>query len=127
MSFKIKIEKLPSGSCRVAFDGRLDAGTYMEAEKHLAPIYLSPPAKLVFDMTNLDFISSMGIRVILKTRKAVEAAGGRVLMTNLQPQIEKVFEITAALPKESIFAGIDEADRYFAHIQQMEIEKQKGK
>jgi len=41
------------------------------------------------------------IRVIMVARKAVTSRGGKVILVNIQPQIEKVFEIVRALPAGS--------------------------
>jgi anti-anti-sigma factor len=77
----------------------------------------------MFDMTKLNYISSMGLQVLFKARKAIEAHKGSVIMANLQPQITKVFEIVKALPPETIFQSIEEADDYFDLMQRREIEK----
>ena len=44
-------------------------------------------------------------------------------LINSQPQIQRRFEIVIALPGESVFASIKEADEYFDFIQKKEIEK----
>ena len=125
MGLKIQIKKRSGNHYLVDLDGRLDGETWQRCQEELQPIFKKNPSAVTFDLADLDFISSMGIRVILITRKAVEVTGGKVFMVNLQPQIAKVFEITAALPKERIFESVDEADRYFASIQEKEINKQK--
>ena len=109
------------GGALVSIEGRLDTENWEECEKRLQPVVNSKPKSLTLDLALLDFISSMGIRTIIKLRKAVEEQGGKVLLMNMQPQIQKVFEITAALPKERIFASVQEADRYFAAIQKREL------
>ena len=38
-------------------------------------------------------------------------------LTNLQPQIRKVFDIIHALPSLNVFESVDELDRYLASIQ----------
>jgi hypothetical protein len=45
------------------------------------------------------------------------------LMANLQPQIKKVIEIAQALPSESIFASIEEADAYFDAMQKKVLDQ----
>ena len=117
--FKASVSK-KSGGYLVDIDGRLDSETWAECEEQLKPVLDARPRVVTFDLADLDFISSMGIRTILKVRKAVEAHGGKVLLADMQPQIAKVFEITAALPKERIFASVEEADRYFTKIQERE-------
>ncbi|MEM8604798.1 MAG: STAS domain-containing protein, partial [Cyanobacteria bacterium P01_H01_bin.121] len=72
---------------------------------------------LVFDMKNLDYISSAGLRVIFKSAKQAKAKGGRIAVANRQPQITKVFEIVKALPDLQVFSNDAEMDRYLQHIQ----------
>ena len=57
------------------------------------------------------------MRVILVTQKAMKAAGGEMALTNLQPQIRKVFEIIMALPSMNVFEDVAELDRYLTGIQ----------
>ena len=78
----------------------------------------------MLDMAGLKYISSMGLRSILHTRKAIENAKGSVLMLNLQPQIAKVFEIANALPNVPVFTSTAEADRYLDAIQRKTIDPQ---
>ena len=59
---------------------------------------------LVLDLAGLDYISSAGIRSIFKARKALAARGGKVLVVNPQPQIQKVFDVVKAVPMNEIFA-----------------------
>jgi anti-sigma B factor antagonist len=77
----------------------------------------------VFDLNAVTFISSAGIRVILKTQKALKQRNGKVVLISLQPQVKKVFEIIDALPSLSVFASIEELDQYLDHIQRKITEK----
>jgi anti-anti-sigma regulatory factor len=65
----------------------------------------------------------MGVSAILKAKKTIETEGGSFLMTNLQPQIKRVFEIINALPSVSIFESPEEADRYLAEMQKRALEE----
>jgi anti-anti-sigma factor len=125
MSLNIYIEKRQEGYYAVKLDGRLDSHTYADCENKLFPVLNHDPRVLLFDMAGLTYISSMGLRVIIKARKKVESKGGAVIISNLQPQIAKVFEIASALPDVNIFAGVEEADRYFDVMQQRELDRQK--
>jgi len=124
MSLHVKVSKQREGYFVVTFNGRLDSQTSAEGEAKLAPLLTGVAKVVLLDMTFLDYISSMGLRLILKTRKALEALNSRLIMSNLQPQIAKVFEIAKALPPQAIFASVAEADRYFDMIQRKELEKQ---
>jgi anti-anti-sigma factor len=127
MNLDVKISRKEEGYFVVSLDGRLDSETYAFCEEKLTPILNAATRGLTFDMSGLSYISSMGLRVVIKTRKAIEGAGGKVLMVHLQPQIAKIFEIAAALPRYQVFASIREADEYFTAMQEKTIEEQKNK
>ena len=63
------IEKILNGdSATVAIVGRLDTQTAPELEKEL-DTFISGLKALTFDMKGLEYISSAGLRVILKAQK----------------------------------------------------------
>jgi anti-sigma B factor antagonist len=102
--------------------GSLDTNTYQILEARVDDVLRHSPRTVVFDMAGLDYISSMGLRVILKTEKNLKQKGGNVVLTNLQPQIEKVFEIVNALPSLTIFKDTNEMDAYLDKMQKKALE-----
>ena len=124
MALRIEIEERGKDRFLVRLDGRLDSNTASDCERRLAPL-LETARQLVLHHEKLEYISSMGLRVILKVRKAIDAKKGSVVITNVQPQIQKVFEIANALPAQSIFASVEEADRYLDRMQALALEKQR--
>lgn len=125
MPLKAGVEKRKNGIYVVSPEGSIDSETYADLERKLQPIVEASAKVIVFNMNMVEYISSMGISVILTTKKAMEKAGGTVIMVNVQPQIKKVFEIVKALPNFNVFASIDEADDYLMRLQQQEMEKRK--
>ncbi len=123
MAFTVEIEDLRDGVKVVRPEGRLDTTTHSILDTALAPVVADFDGTLVFNLGRLEFISSAGLSVLFKTRKTLAANGGRVLFSNLQPQIEKVFDIVKALPDTNIFASVEEADQYLAAIQKRVIEE----
>ena len=122
MQLTIDIGKRDSGVFTVSLGGPLDTATYLEFEKAIAPI-LSPSTKaIVLNMQGVNYISSLGLGAIFKVANAVHKNQGAVLITDLQPQIKKVFDTVKALP-ESIFRSIEEADEYLNEIQKKALEK----
>lgn len=67
----------------------------------------------------------MGLRIVIKMRNFIEGNGGGVHIINMQPQIEKVFEITNLLGGMTLFASIKEADVYFNAMQKKVLESLK--
>lgn len=126
MDLKIQIYEPKGDSRRIALAGRLDTHTYDKLDRLLAPVLGSSVRALVFDLAELEYISSAGIRSIFKARKAIEGRGGKVLVSNLQPQIQKVFDIVKAVPMNSIFSTTEEADSYLDLMQKRVLQDGDG-
>ena len=108
----------------VSLSGRLDSATFELLEKRLDVLTGRRVHALHFEMGGLDYISSLGLRAVMKAMVMVKQQDGTIGMSNLQPQIKKVFEIAQMLPTETVFASVEEADRYFDAMQRKELAKQ---
>jgi anti-anti-sigma factor len=117
MTLSIRVTPADQFSQRVTLAGRLDTLTCTELDRQLAPILASSINSLVLDLAAVDYISSAGVRSIFKARKALSAHGGRVLVVNPQPQIQKVFDVVKAVPLSDIFSSVAEADEYLDAMQ----------
>lgn len=117
MPLTVTSKEREAGVITVCPAGSLDSNTYTILEERLAQIRETRPRAIVFDLKDLTYISSAGVRVFVIIFKAMKATGGTVALTNLQPQIRKVFEIIQALPSLNIFESVEELDRYLAAMQ----------
>jgi len=117
MALTIHVERRTGARVLVKLSGRLDVATYQQCRNALEPVLSGVTRYLVFDLADLDYISSMGLRVVLEARQAIEQKGGQVSLAHLQAPIRRVFEIAAVLPEENIFTSVAEADHYFDVIQ----------
>lgn len=90
------IEKVLNGeSAKIIVVGRLDTQTAPELEKEIDSI--APNLKeLTFDMAGLEYVSSAGLRVILKAQKIMNAQGSMKLI-GVNDSIMEVFDITGFL------------------------------
>ena len=88
-------KKIIGDAATLIVSGRLDTQTAPELENELDSI-LSGLKELIFDMTNLEYVSSAGLRVILKAQKAMNAQGSMKL-TGVNDSIMEVFDITGFL------------------------------
>lgn len=117
MSLTVSVTEEEKGVVTVSPVGQIDSSTYEEFFKRIEPVLNGTARVMVLNMEGVDYISSMGISVILKARKAIEGNSGTFLMVNLQPQIEAVFDIVKALPSIRVFKNLQEADNYLAAMQ----------
>ena len=90
------IEKKINGEeVTLVVSGRLDTQTAPQLESELDSV-LANAKDLTFDMANLEYVSSAGLRVILKAQKAMNAQGSMKL-TGVNDSIMEVFDITGFL------------------------------
>lgn len=97
--------------------GALDTENYQQLKDKAATQLKKELKNLVLDLKSLDYISSMGISVILEIRKMTESIGGNFMMANVPAHIDHVFKTVNALPDVPMFENIKEADEYFLAIQ----------
>ncbi|HSH06156.1 MAG TPA: STAS domain-containing protein [Burkholderiales bacterium] len=117
MSLTIAVDASQPPFGRLSLAGRLDTTTAPALEKKVDEVLAAKPLAVVFDMAALEYISSAGLRAIFRTQKAMHAANGEVLMVNLQPAVQKVFDIVKALPLKSVFRSVEELDDYLDAMQ----------
>ncbi len=91
-------------------------------ESRLELIFEGTPRLIVFDMKELDYISSMGVRVVLQTQKKMKSLSGSSRLMNLKSPVEKVFEIINALSSDQVFSSEQEMDYYLDKIQKKVVE-----
>lgn len=105
------------GAYAVTLSGEINGQTFSILENKLNQLLAEKPTLIVLDMADVSYLSSAGIRVILKTRKALAANAGKLVFMNLQPQVKKVFEIINALPSMRVFKDLREMDAYLDRMQ----------
>ena len=88
-------KKINNDAVTLIVSGRLDTQTAPELEAELDSV-LEGLKELTFDMTNLEYVSSAGLRVILKAQKAMNTQGSMKL-TGVNDSIMEVFDITGFL------------------------------
>lgn len=85
-------QKRDAEKLTLALEGRLDTTTSPELETSLSGLLLGV-SDLIIDMTDLEYISSAGLRVILKAQKIMSAQGSMTI-TGVNESVMEVFEIT---------------------------------
>jgi anti-anti-sigma factor len=102
----------------LVLSGRLDTDTAPELDAALNRVITSAHIpRLVFDLNQLDYLSSAGIRCFVRARKAIEPNGGQVVIVNPRPPVRKVIEIVQAIPPGGIFDSVAELDAYLDEMQ----------
>jgi anti-anti-sigma factor len=123
MGLQVDITFRSNELCEILLAGSLDTDTASQLEKELETVFDSASKELMFNMKELDYVSSAGIRVIALACRKLKEKGGDILMLSMQPQIQKVFEIVKALPNLKMFKDWEEMDEYLDAVQELEKSK----
>jgi anti-anti-sigma factor len=65
--------------------------------------------RLVFDFTKVDYISSVGLRVLMLAARQIREQGGTVVVAALQPVAREIFEISRFNLVFQCFGSVREA------------------
>ena len=90
MDIKKSIE---SGKAVFKISGKVDTLTAPTLEKELDEVFDTVEA-LEFDLENLTYISSAGLRVLLTAHNVMEDKDGEMKVINVHPDVMEIFEIT---------------------------------
>lgn len=116
MGLDIRIIKKRENVYAVKLKGSIDTETTLQLEKELKKIIDEKTKAVVFDMSGVDYINSVGIRLIVNTQKTLQAQQATFALTNLQPPIKKLFEIMKILTMIDVFDDVEVADKYIDQI-----------
>ena len=86
------VKTLKGDELTIALKGELNSTNSNELEKVVSDS-LKNIKSLIFDFTNLDYISSAGLRILLVAKKAMDKQGNMVVL-HPNESVMDVFEIT---------------------------------
>jgi len=102
----------------ILINGRLDGVTVTEAQAKLEQTLRGKKKyTLILDCQDLDYISSVGIRLLFLQARQVKEAGGMIKLMNLSHGVKGILDLAGFLPGiapqgTAIFENIEEADIY---------------
>jgi anti-sigma B factor antagonist len=89
----ITSERLGRTSLALFLSGRLDTATAPQFERKIKQVG-NDITELTIDLSDLTYISSMGLRLLLQTQKALNESGRKLIIKNMNESIREVFEMT---------------------------------
>jgi anti-sigma B factor antagonist len=87
-------ERLQGDIVVLTVEGRLDSSNSDQFEKQLLTMVEQGNARFVLDFGGLDYISSAGLRVLLKAAKELKKQDGRLCLCALRDYVREVFEMS---------------------------------
>jgi len=106
-------EERKDGFLVLGLEGRLDATNSKMFEDKILAVIDEGERQLVIDLSQLNYVSSAGLRVFLLASKRLNPAGGKLVLCSLQEPVKEVFEIVGFFSILSILGSRDEALKSF--------------
>lgn len=101
---------MQSGIFIVRIAGELDLSSVNEFRQTVDKVLDNQRSKyLLMNLEQLTFIDSSGLGAILGRYKKVNLLGGRILVTNVKPQITRIFELSGLLKILAVYPTEAEA------------------
>jgi anti-anti-sigma factor len=98
----------------VTIAGRVDHSNAERLQQALAPSLQECSADkcaVVLDCAGVEYISSMGLRVLMMAAKQMRARHARIAVANLQPVVHEIFEISRFNHVLEVFSSVEAALR----------------
>jgi anti-sigma B factor antagonist len=94
----------------VTVSGRIDSSTAPALEEVLKSIVDADRFRICMDLSDLEYISSGGIKVLISTLKTCKRWNrGDLRLANISPSIAEVFDLAGLLPLFKIYPTLVEA------------------
>ena len=110
----IDTDKVDKSTVILSLSGRLDTANAPQLERKIKQ-WGGEITDLILDFSELAYISSMGLRVLLQARKTLIADNRRLIIKNMQDPIREIFEMTGfinlmVLEEKFVIVRKDEPD-----------------
>ncbi|MBN1999077.1 STAS domain-containing protein [candidate division KSB1 bacterium] len=108
----MQISKQKEGNVLVVkVAGRVDAATSKALETEMLPPIDNGEHKILVDCSNLEYISSAGLRIFLMAAKKLKMARGKIVLCSMLPPIKTMFEIAGFSAAFPIFNTMEEGEK----------------
>ncbi|MDJ0730497.1 MAG: STAS domain-containing protein [Crocosphaera sp.] len=103
------VEKLDNGIEKVNLAGRMDLKGTNQIEMPFNAQVTCSKVPVIIDMAEVEFLASIGIRLILSSARAIKKRGSKMVILNPQPMVEDIFKTSGIEKLIEIYHDYDEA------------------
>jgi anti-sigma B factor antagonist len=100
---------LPDESNVLPLEGEIDLHVSPRVAASLRTMIEEKPARLVVDLSRVNYIDSSGLAVLIEGMQNVEDYGGKFFLAGLQENVRPIFEIARLDQVFIIFPHVDAA------------------
>ncbi len=101
---------LENGISLIKLGGKLDIIGTGEIETKFSGYCAGEKARVVVDLSEVDFLASIGIRLLVLTAKSIAGRGGKMALLNPIPEVQQVLEITGIPAIIPVYSQLESAE-----------------
>lgn len=107
---ELQYKELDSQIRLIKLIGKLDIAGVGQIENEFADYCGGDHVRVVVDLSDVDFLASIGIRLLTLTAKAVTSRGGKMVLLSPVPDVEHVLEVTGIPAIIPIYSRLESAE-----------------
>jgi anti-sigma B factor antagonist len=106
---ELQTEQMNDGTMKINLLGRLDIVGTNAIDLRFTSLTATRKANVIVDLSGVDFLSSMGVRLLLSNAKALASRGGKMVICTPDPMVRKVLETTGTDAIIPLYDDVDSA------------------
>jgi len=112
LTLHIRSEQDAHSHCFIELRGAIDNDSYQQLENVLKKAEDKKARSVNLIATDVDYVSSIGMRVLISGLKTLQARKAPFVIIDLQPQVRKVFDIMKLTSLFAVFDTVEDAQNY---------------
>src|SRR5215831_9524069 len=92
-------------ACVVTASGRLDGIYSTNFANQVGELITGTNPKILIDFTDIDFVSSAGLRAVLLLMRKAKASGGAFALCGVNPQVREILDVSGMTDMFAVHPG----------------------
>ena len=107
---ELQYSELDNNIRLIKLNGKLDIIGTGQIETQFAGYCAGENARLVVDLSDVEFLASIGIRLLTLTAKSVASRGGKMVLLNPNPDVLHVLDVTGIQAIIPVYSNFESAE-----------------
>ena len=107
---EVQYSELENNIRLIKLIGKLDITSVGQIENQFAEYCAGESARVIVDLSQVDFLASIGIRLLTMTAKSLMNRGGKMVLLNPIPDVLQVLEVTGIPAIIPIYSHLESAE-----------------